>query len=1039
MALVNRLLGESIKGAREFDQHAGSARRHWDNLATNMTVLTSRLGPVLGPLTQGLANELMKANTWLKSGVASTTQHFVNYADATREVSQVMREAGLSSQALRRNTAAMAKDLQAVAAAIGTIPIATGGGAATQIERMRTEIQGLQESIGQQQNIMTHVFSDASSESLKFSTRIASLRDQIESFQQTTAETGPVVDARFDKLRTVFDDLARTQTGYHAVVTKNLALFGQNVPNLEQFHKGILATAAALRSVGSDTSITDLQSGLSNLAALQAEYERAIGSTGVVLGSMTTKGDLVNKWMTESASAVESLNQRIKDLRAGIAHLSADTSVAPGTVNQLQSAVDNLARAQNRLSASSATMRVRFSQNSDILNLLFDQLKTAQEAILGRTAANVVNLSMATLHRIAAPLKSSVIAAIVAYVDNAFDSLNRHLDIFTSGLSWRFKTIRETLYVSAELGSSITAAMALVRELGRLGRLNQANWQGVLRTSILMTEALGLSASHAASIVVFTERLGTPLERMADTLTQIRETTRLTADEMGQYSTVLLKSIMLLGRLQDVASTVKETLRIDDALRSFTGESGQFVQAINRMISTSEGAMMAQTLGFGPGQLGRKGGQEIFAQRIGGLVDRLTRGQPFLAQITILEDLSHMTGLSVGSLKQLSTAMKELRGQTDSTKTIHQRWREEIVNFGDNLSKFGNIMKDVFMIGMQPIIYVINRVLYGVNALFESLGKLKPLLVTLSAVVTTSAIVSGISMVVAVKRFTSELIKSMVVFNLYAESLRRDTVVRGGLAAAENIGGAGKAGLRGLVGRLVTRLRFGNLFGRIIPRALTSLPSTIGSLTTTLSAPLLVIASGITAIVGMLAYFIREQAKVTREIRSTERLGTQGVVESLRKALIDQTARARDVRIDSDGTVRMLARRGSGRSGETWFDPKSMYQGPLSGLLKDGSISAATYARLVGEFDTRVARMAELAVNRQAINEIVKAGPSSPEILKRLDDLVAAVKEMVRKSEDLKQQGKTQFEIEQSLERERLDRLEWEGLMRKIDGPAFQH
>jgi hypothetical protein len=179
---------------------------------------------------------------------------------------------------------------------------------------------------------------------------------------------------------------------------------------------------------------------------------------------------------------------------------------------------------------------------------------------------------------------------------------------------------------------------------------------------------------------------------------------------------------------------MKNTLKIDDTLRQFTGRSGEYVDFFKRMATTSSGMQMSMALGMNPENLGSAAEQQRFLSSFGAYIDTITKNQPFLQQIAILEDLSTETGLSVIALRNLSKAAAELNSRTDQNISLDQRYANEVANLGKSLSSISESLHKLLAAGMWPLVTALSYVADGVAWLLVKLRGIKGVFETLAFV-----------------------------------------------------------------------------------------------------------------------------------------------------------------------------------------------------------------------------------------------------------------------------------------------------------------
>ena len=373
--------------------------------------------------------------------------------------------------------------------------------------------------------------------------------------------------------------------------------------------------------------------------------------------------------------------------------------------------------------------------------------------------------------------------------------LQKGLDTFSSSILARSELMGATLEAAFKGGGPTDTAVKAMETLGRLDF--SQTMSGLIegaKYATKLSEALGTSAENSAQLVFYAKQAGVPLSEMGDTLATIRDNTRLTADEFGRFSTELGTALMTLGDIKDISVVLKESLRIDDALRKFTGSSGDYVKFFQHIAQSSEGLQTAMSLGFSPEDLGKEGAQKQFVQNLGQFVDRLTRGQPLLQQLAVLEQLSQQTGLSVVSLRSLSKATQDLQNNTNRQVTLDERYAEQIANLSKATQSIRDSFNQLISVTLLPLVTVTTYAAKGLAYILEQLREMP-------GIFTTLAIAGIIPAVLAVRGLISVIRTIAVAVPFVITSLMsfNRAIQRVGVSAALASTGVGKTG-GGLLG-----------------------------------------------------------------------------------------------------------------------------------------------------------------------------------------------------------------------------------------------
>jgi hypothetical protein len=360
-------------------------------------------------------------------------------------------------------------------------------------------------------------------------------------------------------------------------------------------------------------------------------------------------------------------------------------------------------------------------------------------------------------------------AGLLNLVRDETQQIQKGLDAYSSSIINRSELMAATLEAAFKGGGPVGTAVKAVETLGRLdfSRTTSGLVEGA-KYATKLSEALGTSAENSAQLVYYAKQGGVPLKEMGDTLATIRENTRLTADEFGRFSTELGQALMTLGSIKDISTVLKESLRIDDALRKFTGSSGDYIRFFQKMSESSEGLQTAMAFGFNPENLGQEGRQRQFVQNLGQFVDGLTRGQPLVQQLAVLEQLSQQTGLSVVSLRNLGKAVNELKEATDRQVTLDERYAEQIANLSKSTQSIMDSFGQLLSATMLPLITVTNYAAKGLAYILEQLREFPGVFTTLAVVgliPTAIAVRSFVSVVWQVAKSIPPVIAALLSFN----------------------------------------------------------------------------------------------------------------------------------------------------------------------------------------------------------------------------------------------------------------------------------
>jgi hypothetical protein len=501
-----------------------------------------------------------------------------------------------------------------------------------------------------------------------------------------------------------------------------------------------------------ESEIRSLRQMLSGLNELQTDYQAEIARTGLAVTEFTSQADMVANVMQSTAESVNKLKEEISsaNLGASVARdLKQATKVFDNSSHDLRRLVITARDASNELVSKVAANR--FKQLGDI----------ARDAITG--------------------LRSSLLMSMLGVVNEQVYSIQAGLSTFASNLTTRFDLIRQGIHASFVGGGPL---LTTIEAITTLGRLNFAAGTAELTKGAIqatrMSMALGISGENAAKLVFFGKQARMSMVALGDTMATIRENTRLTAVEFGQFTSELGDAMMAMGNMGNYAAVLRSTLRIDDSLRHLTGQSGDYVNFIKRLSTTVDGMQMAMSLGMNPENLGNENEQQRFIQSLGSFVDRLITGQPMLQQMAVLESLSEKTGLSVISLRKLSEASANLSNQVETSITLDRRYANEMANLGKVTVTIRENFNKLLTGGLWPLAAAASGIARGVSWALEKLVSVPGIFETMAVAVG----VVGVSAVVMFVKAVRGVVAWAPVAAMGIKALNDQLMRTGPLAAA---------------------------------------------------------------------------------------------------------------------------------------------------------------------------------------------------------------------------------------------------------------
>ena len=731
-------------------------------------------------------------------------------------------------------------------------------------------------------------------------------------------------------------------------------------------------------------------------------YEAGLKVVGVTISSEATAiaaniRTVADAIKTTQSGDVENLRQMVLSLSALQESFQAEMDKSKTVVTQFTSQADLVAASlQNIRDADpSGVLTATLSSFEDLVNLARDKSKQLVTNVAEDRFKQLRDISF----RIVGELKDSLFGEIYKLTTAQLDAMQKGLETFASNVGTRSMLLAQGLKASFQGGGTVATT---VEAMSALGRLNFKAGTDELTQSaamaVKMAEALGVSGSNAAHLVFYSNQAGVSLVSMGDTLATIRENTRLTADEFGRFTKELGDALMIMGNISNYAEVIKSTLKIDDALRQFTGQSGDYVNFFKQISTTSGGMQTAMALGMNPENLGNQAEQQRFISSLGEYVDRLTKNQPLLQQIAVLEDLSQQTGLSVVALRNLSKASAELTSRTEDNITLDQRYANEVANLGKSVSSISESLQKLLAAGMWPFVTALSYAAQGLALLLEKLR-------AIPGVFETLAFMGGVVVVGAFGLLISSLRQLAVWAPIATASLRAlmatavGSAVSGAVSTAA--GGAGAATGMGatLMNFLVNPLK---LVFVPVAKALLSLLNPL----TLVAAALTLAAAGIYKLVTGRSV-IEDLRTIGSQTEENDRARARDA-ESIRGGVIRRTAQARGASISTaeglteSDRLKSIMIEGSGGRSVSFGDMLATRQQDIAEMMRGVSgggtgessynISAAQAAQFKNELAQRDVVYLRNAIAAKQSDLVTESRPPTKEETDQLRLLADMVK-----------------------------------------------
>ena len=920
---------------------------------------------------QALANGLAQSSKSIADSSKATSQYFESFVKRLKEVDSTFNR-GAFSQTLKaitgnsrsadessRSISRLANDYRQLQASV------TGGlGAAiTDINSaLNPAFVGTQQAIAQITDELTKLNAVAGQSALS-----ASVSQSLKLKNQITATLADTSDTAGQKIKNISSGVLRNFEGYQTGLTVLSVTISSEARAIEA---NIRAVADAIKTTQSG-DVENLRQMVLSLSALQENFQTEMDKSKTVVTQFTSQADLV------AASL-----QNIRD---------ADPSgVLASTVSSYEDLV-NLARDKSKqLLASVAENR-------------FKQLRDVSFRIVGE-------------------LKDSLFGEIYKLATAQLDAMQKGLETFASNVGTRSMLLAQGLKASFQGGGTVATT---VEAMSALGRLNFKAGTDELTQSaamaVKMAEALGVSGSNAAHLVFYSNQAGVSLVSMGDTLATIRENTRLTTDEFGRFTTELGDALMIMGNISNYAEVIKSTLKIDDALRQFTGKSGDYVNFFKQISTSSSGMQTAMALGMNPENLGNGAEQQRFISSLGEYVDRLTKNQPLLQQIAVLEDLSQQTGLSVVALRNLSKASAELTSRTDANITLDKRYANEVANLGKSVSSISESLQKLLAAGMWPFVTALSYVAQGLALLLEKLR-------AVPGVFETLAFMGGVVVVGAFGLLISSLRQLFIFAPLAAAGLRAlnqqlmATAVGSAVSGAVSTAAGGAGAATGMGATLMT----------FLVKPLIAIFTPIAKVLALLLTPLGILGVVLT---GLAAYFIKKDVELIRDINklNDDNSGARARnAEQIRSGIVRRTAQARGASISTEEVMNESERlksiivEGSGGQSTNFGkmlatreqDIKNMIEG-RGGEAVVSAVQAAQFKNELAQRDVVYLRNAIAAKQSDLVTESRPPTKEETDQLRLLTDMVKYLEKQVGIT-----QGQADVERKNQDEREKSEQIQ---------------
>lgn len=292
--------------------------------------------------------------------------------------------------------------------------------------------------------------------------------------------------------------------------------------------------------------------------------------------------------------------------------------------------------------------------------------------------------------------------------------LNESLIAANSRYSERQVLMGQVLAVQSATGNSTQDMATAVKSLAEYGLQAHHNFAGILRTSVLLEEGLGVSYQTSAELAnVWERRLQAPVKDAGDSLARIVDLTSLAGDKAARLAVTLGKAFANVGAGgTGLTKVIEQIVKLEGYVARQGGKEGELSALFARM-QTTKGAGQAGMLGIGqPGQLATEDGAAAAAQRLARQVDNVTRStrEGSIERAAMLEALSEQYEVSTETLLALSKAVKDNNQATAADIDLERRWRAQVSNVGKSFERLSGSLQSLLHQGLLPILSGINWV-----------------------------------------------------------------------------------------------------------------------------------------------------------------------------------------------------------------------------------------------------------------------------------------------------------------------------------------
>lgn len=309
--------------------------------------------------------------------------------------------------------------------------------------------------------------------------------------------------------------------------------------------------------------------------------------------------------------------------------------------------------------------------------------------------------------------------------------LNRAL-LYANGLiQQRNKYLKESYQVLVATGASVETVADGVKALVKYGIENTQQFRSSLELVIKMKEGLDLSVEAGAELSFIFGRLDVPLSRVANLVTVLANTTRLTADEAARVANELGRAALFLRpdtRAIGISGALKTVEDLEAMVKAGGGIQGEITGMVSSMMTTIEGAATARIFGLSGPSAGTEQGMDRIREQIMLMLRPAARARStgndigFIAQLEAIRTLLN-DKVSIRTLAAMVEAMNDSNEARSGQLTIEQKWRDTIVHTGQMAQTVKQQLVSLLQAGMLPFVSGIRGLLSALNSILDVIRK----------------------------------------------------------------------------------------------------------------------------------------------------------------------------------------------------------------------------------------------------------------------------------------------------------------------------